>query len=76
MSHKKFNDEWEALPDMYKRSFLDILEERGLAKDFDLLPDEYKSQILEIIKKHVLGDETPAGVDSPPAASLPINENS
>ena len=75
MSHKKFNDEWEALPDTYKRSFLDILEERGLAKDFDLLPDEYKSQILEIIKEHVLGEVT-AGVDSPPASSLPTNENS
>jgi hypothetical protein len=67
MPDTKLNDEWEALPDVYKQSFLHILEERGLAKDFDALPDEYKSQILEIIKEHVLEDKT-SGTDDPPAS--------
>jgi hypothetical protein len=75
MSQPKLNDEWEALPDIYKKSFLNVLEERGLATDFDTLPDEYKSQILAIIKEHVLGQET-SGVDAPPESAPSTDENS
>jgi Mg/Co/Ni transporter MgtE len=53
MADKKFNDEWEALPEEYRAKFLELLEERGLSKDFDNLPDESKSQILDVIKEHV-----------------------
>lgn len=50
MPENKFNSEWEALPEVYKTRFAEILEERGLANEFDSLSDEHKSQILGIIK--------------------------
>ena len=72
MVDKKFNDEWEALPEWYKTRFLKIIEERGLSKDFDELPDEQKSQILAIINEHVLPfvDDP----DAPNSDELPASE--
>lgn len=71
MPDKKLDDEWEALPDVYKIRFLETLDERGLAEEFDSLPNEYKSQVLEIIKKHVLGNITPDRADTSPISDLP-----
>lgn len=71
MADKKFNDEWEALPEWYKTRFLKLIEERGLSKDFDELPDEHKSQILEILKEQVLPfveDPDAPDSDNPPAS--------
>lgn len=61
MTDQRFNDEWEALPEIYKSKFVEILKERGLSNDFDLLPDEQKFQILEIIRgvlQETLGTST------------------
>ena len=65
MDDNRFNDEWDTLPEGYKRKFVEVLEERGLAKDFDSLSDEYKSQILEIIKE-VFREIASPSADEPP----------
>ena len=70
MADKRFNDEWEALPEVYKSRFVEILEERGLAKDFDLLPDEHKAQILEIVKE-VIRQMTDTPSEDPPGTQPP-----
>jgi hypothetical protein len=54
---KKFNKDWDQLPEDFKERFLEILGERGLAEEFDSLSEDLKAQILEILKEHVFPGE-------------------